>query len=151
MPLATTSTSNSSARGSQSSSCSMVNGPERSCTTAAVIFMAMRELFGCVRGLSHTFDRFGEIFGCLCAGDCKLAAEDKAGHAVDPRLFGGQRVTLYFCNIFIACQRLADGVRIEADIRGSLHQHGVTGKVGTRGEIQIHQLLFHLGCLADFV
>src|SRR6185295_1139733 len=89
MPLATTSTSNSSVRGSHRSSSSMVNGPERSCTTAAVIFMTMRlNLFGCVRRPRDARDRFSEIFRGLCARHSKFAVEDEAGHTFDAGLLG---------------------------------------------------------------
>src|SRR5215813_13531451 len=105
MPLATTSTSNSSSRGSHKSSCSMVNGPERSCTTAAVIFMTMRpDLFGCVHPLRDTRDRFSEIFGGLRARHGEFTVEDESRHTFDAGLLGREGFTFDFGIVLIASQ-----------------------------------------------
>src|SRR6185295_2700153 len=122
MPLAITSTSNSSGRGSQRSICSMVNGPVRSYTTAAVIFIVVGDLFGGVSGLSHALDRFSEIFRRLRTGNCELAAKNKAGHPLDARFLCGKRLTFDFRNILVACQGLARSLSIETNISRGLRQ-----------------------------
>ncbi len=48
-------------------------------------------------------------------------------------------------------ERVRGRPRVEADIGRSLHEHGVVGQIGAFGEIEIHQLLFHLGGFADAV
>src|SRR5512136_3011105 len=150
MPLATTSTSSSSLRGSHRSICSMLNGPERSCTTAAVIFIRVRlKLNGGASALRYARDCLGEIFRRLCARNRELAAEDKAWHAFNACFFGGNRFLLDLGDILVSGEGFADVLSVQTNIGGSLHQHGVVGQVGALGEIEIHQPLFHLGRLAD--
>src|SRR5262249_46424639 len=145
-----TSTSNSSSRGSHRSSCSMVNGPERSCTTATVIFMTMRpDLFGCVHSLRNTGDRFSEIFRGLRTRHSEFTVEDEAGHAFDARFLGGKRFTFDFGNVFLAGQVLFNPLGIQADRCDGLRQYFAVRQVGAFRKIEIHQLLLHLRRLAD--
>ena len=66
-----------------------MNGPERSCTTAAVIFMSeSSELFGGVGRLGQARNRFSEIFRRLRARDRELSSKDEAGHALNAGLLG---------------------------------------------------------------
>src|SRR5262249_2361349 len=150
MPLATTSTSNSSSRGSHRSSCSTVNGPERSCTTAAVIFMTMRpDLFGCVHALADTRDRFREVFRGLCARHSEFTVEYEAGHAFDAGLLGGKCFTFDLGNVLLASQGLFNFLGIEADVGSGLREDFAIRQVGALREVEIHQLLLHLRRLAD--
>src|SRR6187455_1135731 len=151
MPLATTSTSSSSLRGSQRSSCSTLNGPKRSCTTAAVIFMSGPGLLGSVGRLGEARNRFCKILRGLRARDRELSSKDEAGNALNACFLGGQCFALDLSDVFVAGERRAHLLRIEADIRGGFDQYVAVGEVGALGEIEIHQPLFHGRRLADGV
>src|SRR3974377_481006 len=101
MPEVTTSTSNSSSRGSQRSTFSIWKGLDRSCTTAAVICILFIGQGVCLHDAAAGV---GEIGGRLGAGDGELAIEDEHRHAADAGFLGRLRLLLDLSDVLVAIQ-----------------------------------------------